>query len=252
MGIPMPIPKADIIALWISDEGLNTDFKNIRVVSFDVLSSHLTENSKEEISEIVEGAEAQIVQELFKLNDQNISDGVIPRFELFSESDTNYIKFIDRPEVTFLEELRQESPQQFELFCKRVLEKLGATAFVEGGPGDGGIDFIGFELPVGFYRGPTSSGGKVVVIGQAKRYKAGNNISETDLRSFIGAAVRRAYELKRKSSEKVGSLQPIVYAFWTTSDFHQNAKTYAREMGIWYLSGLALAQLATRVGLNSL
>jgi hypothetical protein len=37
---------------------------------------------------------------------------------------------------------------------------------------------------------------------------------------------------------------------WTTSDFNRNAKEYARDMGMWYLNGLGLAQLAFKTGME--
>jgi hypothetical protein len=43
---------------------------------------------------------------------------------------------------------------------------------------------------------------------------------------------------------------PLLLAFWTTGDFTPPAKKYARHLGIWYLNGVGLAQLATRVGLK--
>ena len=121
---------------------------------------------------------------------------------------------------------------------------------MEGGPYDEGVDFTAFDLSLGSLPGPAPIGAKVVLIGQAKRYKTGNNVKERELREFVGAAIKRTYKLKRMYTSQVGSLHPIVYAFWTTSDFHQSAKDFARDMGIWYLSGLALTQLAMRLGVS--
>ena len=39
-------------------------------------------------------------------------------------------------------------------------------------------------------------------------------------------------------------------AYWTTSDFNRAAKQFANEMGLWYLSGLALSQFAIRIGID--
>lgn len=68
------------------------------------------------------------------------------------------------------------------------------------------------------------------------------------LREFVGASLRRVAELKRTRADHFGLFQPTVLAFWTTSDFHKSAKAYAKEMGIWYLGGPALCQLATSLG----
>ncbi|MGO8925847.1 MAG: hypothetical protein ACLQU3_02975 [Limisphaerales bacterium] len=45
-------------------------------------------------------------------------------------------------------------------------------------------------------------------------------------------------------------MTPVLLAFWTTSDFTPQAKQCARELGIWHLNGIGLAQLAIRVGLS--
>ena len=248
----MPDPKADAVSLWISDDGTNTEFRTLRSVVNDVLLTHLAGRSEEELSELAERLEPQVVQELYTITDQSLLDGIVPRFQVTTEEATAHIKFIDRPELHLLRELQTRAPKDFEDFCKRVLQTLGANASVQGGPGDGGIDFLAFGLRTGPSLGPSPSGAHAVVIGQAKRYATGNNISEYDLRAFVGAATRRTFQLKRSNPSQVGSLQPVVYAFWTTSDFHRNAKEFAREMGIWYLNGLALAQLASRLGITEL
>jgi len=42
----------------------------------------------------------------------------------------------------------------------------------------------------------------------------------------------------------------VLLAFWTTGDFSISAKKYARDIGLWYLNGIGLAQLATRLDLS--
>lgn len=89
----------------------------------------------------------------------------------------------------------------------------------------------------------------MTVIGQAKRYNPDNFVSETELRKFVGGAIYKASTLKSTISS-LGVIAPISYAFWTTSNFHPDAITYARNMGLWYLNGLALAQLANRMDID--
>ena len=45
-------------------------------------------------------------------------------------------------------------------------------------------------------------------------------------------------------------LTPVIYAYWTTSDFHHEARKYAKAMGKWYLNGVGVTQLALRAGVN--
>lgn len=246
----MPDPRADTVAQWVCDEGNNIEFRSLRSVVNDILAFHLPTRSEEEVSELAESLHPQVTQELYTLANQATLDGIVPRYEISTDGVTIHLKFIDQPELDLLRELQAHSPEDFEHFCKRVLETLGGNASVEGGPGDGGIDFVAFGIPIGPTPGPSPSGARAVVIGQAKRYTTGINISEYDLRAFVGAVTRRAYTLKRSNPAQVGSMHPIVYAFWTTSDFHRNARDFAREMGIWYLNGIALAQLALRIGIN--
>ncbi len=245
----MADPKPQDIALWISDHATNIDFKTLRNVMFDILSTRIPGKSIEEIADLTENLEPSVLRELEIIYNQNLLDGVTPRFILSQEESTTHFKILETPEVELRNRLHIGTPAEFEYFCKKILERLGAVASVEGGPYDQGIDFTAFNLPLSRV-GPAPSGAFAVVIGQAKRYAIGNNISEKDIREFIGSATRRSFLLKRTNSSKVGSLQPIVYAFWTTSDFHSLAKECAREMGIWYLNGIALSQLAIRLGVT--
>jgi restriction endonuclease Mrr len=87
----------------------------------------------------------------------------------------------------------------------------------------------------------------VLVIGQAKRYTE-SLVSEREVREFVGGAMYQAHNI-RKASTEIGVTSPIVFAFWTTSEFHPAAKRYSKEMGLWYLNGIALAQLAYKVGM---
>lgn len=245
----MADPRPQDVALWISDQTNNPEFKSLGTVVSEILATKLVGKSVEEISELAERLEPAVRRELDSITSQNLIDGITPRFVVSIEGITTHIKVVEGPEISLLRQLQNRTPTEFENFCKRILEALGAKGSVEGGSYDQGIDFLAFELPLSCL-GPAPSGAFAVVLGQAKRYANGNNITEKHVREFIGSATRRAYTLKRTHASKVGSLQPIVFAFWTTSDFHPSAKECAREMGLWYLSGVALAQLAIRLGVN--
>ena len=151
-----------------------------------------------------------------------------------------------------MREIQNDSPNNFEIFCKKILEKMGGNCEVIGGPYDGGIDFIAYDLSLSKLNRISTIGSKIQLVGQAKRYTNGNNIKEKELREFIGASTKIIHEFKQNRSERFGIFQPIILAFWTTSDFHSNAKSYAKKFGIWYLNGIALCQLAIELGVKSL
>lgn len=82
-----------------------------------------------------------------------------------------------------LDRIRQMTPAEFEgLILKLLLamgygEGLDEMASALGGSGDGGMDGVIHQDPLGLER----------VYIQAKRYKQGNNVSSPDIRNFIGA-----------------------------------------------------------------
>lgn len=82
-----------------------------------------------------------------------------------------------------LDRVRQMSPAEFEGVILRLLLAMGygqgldEMAIALGGSGDGGIDGVIHQDPLGLER----------VYVQAKRYKDGNNVGSHDIRSFVGA-----------------------------------------------------------------
>ncbi len=126
--------------------------------------------------------------------------------------------------------------------------KLGATANTTERTGDGGVDFVGSNLDIM----PSGYGIPAVcrasVIGQTKRYKGTNIVSEKAVREFVGSGVWKRHRLRLDSG--ISPLAPVILAFWTTSSFEPNAKRYAREMGIWYMDGHTLASYITKLGLS--
>jgi restriction system protein len=77
--------------------------------------------------------------------------------------------------------IRQMTPSDFEALIVKLLLSMGYGQGLEemaealGGTGDGGIDGIIHQDPLGLDR----------VYIQAKRYKDGNNVSSPDIRNFI-------------------------------------------------------------------
>jgi len=243
-------PTVQVLAEWIVDEATNTEFKPLREVIETVLSFRLQNCSPEERSELAERLMLVVATELEDIVAKDLAEGVTPSFEVSTEGVTAYFRVLEAPEVPVLGKLRNLPADNFEAFCAKILTALGADASVTGGPHDGGVDFVALNLQLGENVRFAPRASQAMVIGQAKRYKEGNNITLNDMREFIGAAILRAGQLRGVNSSSAGVLTPIVYAYWTTSDFHQEARKYARAMGIWYLNGRGLTQLAQRAGVG--
>ena len=82
-----------------------------------------------------------------------------------------------------LDRVRQMAPADFEGLIIRLLLAMGYGQGLEelaraiGGTGDGGMDGVIHQDPLGLDR----------VYIQAKRYREGNNVSSPDIRNFVGA-----------------------------------------------------------------
>ena len=246
----MSAPKPQYIANLLVELGINPDFKKLDEVCFTLIKNQIPTLSDEEIYDYIEENKKDIANELFiKVNDA-ITDGVDLTFDIKEEDSDFYIQFFDKPEIFLLRKLQKNTTKYFEVFCTKILDKLGGNSLVVGGTDDGGIDFISSELKLNGLPKNSTKGSNIFVVGQAKRKGDGSHIKETDLRGFVGASVKKINELKKTRSEQYGIFQPTILAFWTTSDFHSDAKIYARDLGIWYLNGIALCQLALRLGIK--
>jgi hypothetical protein len=241
-------PSPEIVAEWLTEEADNQTFKPLREVVEKVLSHKLQKNSPEDNAELSERLIPAIVQELETRAAEDRAEGIDSSFQLSSEGE--YFRLLAAPELPVLAKLRVKDPEHFEKFCAQILSGLGAKSSTVGGWKDGGVDFIAVNLQLSerVKYAPRSS--QTVVIGQAKRYNEKNNITELMLRQFIGGAILRAAQIREESKTDAGLLTPVIYAYWTTSDFHHEARKYAKAMGMWYLNGVGVTQLALRAGVN--
>lgn len=246
----MNLPKPQIVANWLVTEGSNPVYKKLDEVTAEILRKKIHTISEEQTWDYIEQYLDDIARELFRKETDSQIDAIELNFDISEEDDNYYIKFHDKPEIHFLRALQADSPDNFEKFCKTVLDKLGGKSIVTGGASDGGIDFISFDLQINNLPYPSTPGSRLIVIGQAKRNNDGNHIKETKLREFVGASIKKIDELKKSRSNTLGILHPAVLAFWTTTDFHEDAKKYARDIGIWYLNGIALCQLALKLDID--
>jgi hypothetical protein len=246
----MADPSPDIIAGWLVQDSSNSNYQPLRTAIESVLSMKLSEYSPERISEIAEQAITGVISSLEIMIEENHEEGIASSYELSSEGKSSFFKILDTPERILLRSLRRVEPKIFENFCATILHALGCEAWSQGGPNDGCVDFYGFSLQFAkdVVFAPLRS--KAMVIGQAKRYAEGNNITLNDVRQFLGGAIQQVNEKRNEQPDKIGLFTPVIFAYWTTSDFHWLAKEYLRKMGMWYLNGIGLAQLAIRVGVN--
>jgi restriction endonuclease Mrr len=240
-------PKPEKIADWLINGANNLEFKPLREVLERVLALQLKENSPEENADLSERVAPAVSKELETLASEDLAEGIASSFEISPEG---YFRVLDAPEKPMLKKLRAMDPKAFEEFCAEILRKLGANSKTVGGSNDQGVDFIAVNLQLGEQTQLAPRASQALVIGQAKRYGEGRNIKPTMLREFIGGAILRAEEVRITNKIDAGLLTPVVYAYWTTSDFHLDARKYARTMGMWYLNGIGLTQLALRVGLK--
>jgi len=246
----MGAPKPQYVANLIVESGNNYSFKKLEDVTFDLLKSNRILSSDEAIWDYIEQYNSDIARELFIKIDDRKKDGVTLNFELKEDIGDYYIEFYSKPEIELLRNLQLNTPEYFEYFCKRILDGLGGNSIVTGGTNDGGIDFISTDILLNKLPSQSTKGSNILVVGQAKRYTKGNQVCEKEIREFVGASIKKVDELKKTRSEQFGILQPVIYAFWTTSDFNSIGREYAKNIGIWYLNGVALCQLALQLGID--
>lgn len=132
-----------------------------------------------------------------------------------------------------LQRVRQMTPTDFEGLILRLLLAMGygngldEMALALGGSGDGGVDGVINQDPLGLDR----------VYVQAKRYKEGNGVSSPDIRNFVGALnIHRA----------------IKGVFVTASHFTPEALRAAEgsTMQVVLIDGDKLAELMVRHGVG--
>jgi hypothetical protein len=243
----------DVAAQWLEEDCPNLAFRPVREILAECLRTRLPPQfSSDEIAELAEKLDKAVSNSLEGRTSEYRRDGIVPPFEVSSDDGKSYFKALVRPEQPLLANLRTMTPVGFEIFCKYVLLRMGAEGVAEGSPYDGGVDFYAVGMSLGEKTEPSPPTARVFVIGQSKRYAVGNDIAEVHLRGFVGGAIKKADKFRGRYPDRFGLLTPLLLAFWTTSDFTPSAKTFAKEIGIWYLNGTGLAQLAVRLGLGTI
>jgi hypothetical protein len=243
----MATPSSQVVAHWVKQDLNTTSWESLSVICTRALTSRWIQQSQSQIAEFVESNLTYIADHLRAEISDCMIDGTAPRFEIDNEV-IPYIRLIEDGAGDLIAKLRKIDPFKLEELCSDVLIKFGAEAKYTKKTNDGGIDFEGFGLQIVPLAFGLPASCKAAIIGQTKRYKEGHPISEVRLREFVGAATLRRHRLQREG--KIGPLTPVVFAFWTTSDFDPGAKRYAREIGLWYMEGRTLAKYAAELGMR--
>lgn len=245
--------KPRVAAKWVEVRWREHEPRSLRDILTDVLTTELRANARrtvsdEEISETAEALVTPVARELGDIAEEYILQGIDPSFEI--DLADLYYTCKQSPELDLRNRLVEMTPKGFEHFCKQILEKMLGHATVSGGPNDMCVDFFAVGIPLAGSFGPFPSTSRLVVIGQAKKWKLDAEVSERDLREFIGAATLRADDLRKSYLDRYGLLTPVSYAYWITCEFSLGARQFADRMGLWHLNGKALSQLALRTGVS--
>lgn len=205
--------------------------------------------SESETEDSVE-RELNYIAEILRNKAANAKEnGEIVIYEIDDE-EPPYIKKHGDIYPNLLNTIQEMESDRFESLCADVLKSLGwQESGCIGGTQDDGVDFYAFDFPNNQLLSlPMPSSCKVLVIGQAKRYKQGNTVSETEIRKFVGGALKKLNDFRK--SGKVGVLTPVIFAFWTSSDFQEPAKEYVKTMGIWFMNGRTLVEYLSKLNLE--
>ncbi len=234
----MSDPSSQKIAEWVI-EFAQPEWRRLDELCYDSVRGKWLSPSDDYVADVVAKELGYVKNILYDMVRAAHIGGETLLFEI-DEDEIPYVRGKNKDCYSVLCNLRKVTPAQFEEICSEILNEFGGASKVTGMPNDGGVDFIGLNLSLVGMNFPTPESAKMIVIGQAKRHAEGNTISESELRKFVGGATRRVHQLKRE--EKIGALTPVVYAFWTSSDFEKNAKKYAQEVGLWLMNGVTMSQ----------
>lgn len=234
----MAVPSSQVAAIWVKAEILSVEWTPLPDVCFAAVKNKWTGKSEEEVWEFVEQNIAYIAEHLRDEASVCLVDGSAPKFHIDDEQPP-YVKAAGTPTSGLLAHLRNIDPFKVEEICADILKEFGAAAQSTQRTADGGVDFIATNLNIVPEAFAVPMGCKATIIGQTKRYKDGNAITEKQMREFVGAGLLRKHVMQTEG--KIAPLTPVIFAFWTTSDFEPNAKKYARDVGMWFMDGHTLA-----------
>lgn len=181
----MADPSSQIIANWVKQDLSGAEWIRLDEACKRVLAVRLTGATQTHISDIVESNVSYVAHYLREEQATYVVDGTPPEFEIDNEA-MPYLRLADHVTAPMLSKLRRVDPFEFEGVCAKILARLGAQADVTKRTNDDGVDFYAIDfdfVPDGI---KTPQACRAAVIGQAKRYKDGHFVRETDVRAFIG------------------------------------------------------------------
>ncbi len=222
----------------MKDEVDSTEWRSLTDVCVAALRNKWSGKSHSEILDYIENNIQYIAEHLRNDASNCLIDGTAAKFSIDDENPP-YVKAIGAATSGLLTKLRSISPYIVEAVCAKILTAFGANAQSTQRTSDGGVDFIAIGLNILPDTYPVPIGSKTTIIGQTKRYKEGNAVTEKHMREFVGAGLLRKHILQ--TDKKIAALTPVIFAFWTTSDFEPNAKRYARDVGMWFMDGHTMA-----------
>jgi restriction endonuclease Mrr len=244
----MSIPSSQVIMGWVKDTLQGEEWVLLNDLCILAIKTKWSKVSETQLYEVVDSNLSYVAEHLRNEAAEWRIDGTSPTFEI-DDDPSPYIRSVETGSRATLQKLRRISPAAFESVCARILRQLGALdAQTTQLTNDGGVDFHAVQINIVPSSLSVPVGCKAAAIGQAKRYKDGNLIRETQVREFVGAAVLKRYELQQESVLR--QFSPVLLAFWTTSDFDPNARKYARALGLWHMDGRTLADYVKHLGLE--
>jgi restriction endonuclease Mrr len=240
----MAPPKPKWIAMSLAQEFTSESFVSLQIAVASHVSTKIVSMSVEEAADFAEQNLPVILAHLNEIRSELTDDGVEPTFEIEGDIGDAYIRGASSAAKDFRMQMLEMDPMAFEDLCKRILIAIGAREGARlGKSADGGVDFVARDLHLVI---PASVGARIHIVGQAKRYALSHPVKETELRDFVGGAIRRLSDPDDLEVYRPEVLAPVIFAFWTTSEFNSSALAYAKAVGLWHLNGLGLAQLALR------
>jgi hypothetical protein len=244
----MSAPSSQIAATWVKEDLESTSWTPLTEIVFKTVRHRWTAKTDDEIWDYVESNLEYIAEYLRNTASECFIDGSTPAFEIDNERPP-YIRSLAALPTYVLSKLRKIDPYYLEELCAKLLLALGAESNSTQKTNDGGVDFVAINLKIVPKGLTVPLACNAAVVGQTKRYKEGNSVNELQVREFVGGATLKKHELLQE--KRLGPLTPVIFAFWTTSDFDPSAKRFARAVGLWYMDGLTLASYMSGLGFET-
>jgi restriction endonuclease Mrr len=234
------------------------------ISDLDLVTNILEHNLQKYISSIVRKEQERKKLGLFCPYETFPDNDEIVGFSYPRSNDSAIMTKIRRlaPEVsTVLDTIRKLSPQEFEQFCSRVLDLLkAAETYKTKDSNDEGIDFLGWLCIPEYFANIEAifqfhKDFRMLVLGQAKRYKPDNPVGVSHIRELVGtvSAFHHDQLAPWESKLKINSftlMSPVLPLIMTTGRISPPAKELARKCGVVTRDGAEIAQFLCLEGIG--